>query len=201
MCQQNQIVMNQAHLHLVLNHLPILGVLFGLLVLAGGYLMKNKAVSRTGLGLFIVAALCAVPAYFTGEGAEETVENLPGVAESLMERHEELAGIFLGVVGLLGVLSLATFLADLKSAKITPVLYAATFAAALGAMAFGQQVGSSGGEIRHTEIRSGAVAAGENAQAETGAAAENAAAETGAAASTEGAAAKGGKKGDDDDDD
>lgn len=175
--------MNQAHLHLLLNHLPILGVVFGLLILVGSYLLKNKTVAQTALGLFVLSALCAIPAYLTGEGAEEIVENLPGVSESLMEKHEDLANIFLGVVGLLGVLSLGTLLADLKSNKNTPVLYAATFAAALGAMVFAQQVGSTGGQIRHTEIRNGAVAAAENGQGEAAgaeaAAGENAKGEAG----------------------
>lgn len=179
--------MNQAHLHLLLNHLPILGVVFGLLILVGGYLLKNKTVAQTALGLFILSALCAIPAYLTGEGAEEMVENLPGVSESLIGKHEDLANIFLGVVGLLGVLSLSTLLADLKSNKNTPILYAATFAAALGAMAFAQQVGSIGGQIRHTEIRNDAVAATENGQGEA-AGAEAAAGEN----------AKGGEKDDDD---
>jgi uncharacterized membrane protein len=152
--------MNQAHLHLMLNHLPILGTLFGLLVLAGGFLFKNNTVKKTALGLFVFSAVCAIPAYLTGEGAEEAVENLPGVGENLMETHEDLANIFLWIVGALGLLSLATFYADFKEKKIAPTLYLITLVAALGTMAFAQRVGTSGGEIRHTEIRSGATASG-----------------------------------------
>ena len=150
--------MNQAHLHLLLNHLPILGTLFGILILASGFLLKNNTVKRTALGIFVLSALCAIPAYLTGEGAEEVVESLPGVSENLMEAHEELANIFLWMVGALGLLSLATFYADFKSKTIASTLYALTFVAAIGTMVFAQRVGSSGGEIRHTEIRSGATA-------------------------------------------
>ncbi len=71
--------MNQAHFHLILNHLPILGILFGLIILTGGFLTKNAAVKRTALGMFVLSAIFAIPAYLTGEGAEEVVENLPGV--------------------------------------------------------------------------------------------------------------------------
>lgn len=152
--------MNQAHLHLLLNHLPILGVLFGLLILAGGFFLKNNTIKRTALGMFALSAILAIPAYLTGEGAEEVVENLPGVSENLMEAHEDLANIFLWVVGALGVLSLATFFADLKSKSVASSLYVLTFIASLGTMVFAQQVGTSGGEIRHSEIRSGAAEAG-----------------------------------------
>lgn len=157
--------MNQAHLHLLLNHLPILGTLFGILILAGGFFLKNNAVKRTALGLFVLSAVFAIPAYLTGEGAEDVAEKLPGVSEALMERHEEMANIFLWVVGGLGLFSLATFYADFKSKKVAPMLYTLTFVAAIGTMIFAQRVGATGGEIRHTEIRSVATAAGiENPQ-------------------------------------
>lgn len=148
--------MNQAHLHLLLNHLPILGTVFGLLVLTGGYFLKNNTVKRTALGMFVLSGILALPAYLTGEGAEEVVENLPGVGENLIEAHEEMATIFLWVVGLLGLMALATFYLDLKSKKTAPALYALTFVVALGTLFFAQKVGNSGGEIRHTEIRTAA---------------------------------------------
>lgn len=151
--------MNQAHLHLLLNHLPILGSLFGILTLIAGFILKNDNVKRTALGLFAVAAITAIPAYLTGEGAEEVVESLPGVSENLIEAHEDMANIFLWVVGALGLLSLATLFTDLKAQKITSTMYIITFVASLAAMAFGAKVGASGGEIRHTEIRSDATAA------------------------------------------
>jgi len=150
--------MNDAHLHLLLNHLPILGVLFGLLILTSGFFLKNKAVKQTALGMFVLSAILAIPAYLTGEPAEALVENLPGVTENLIESHEDLANIFLWVVGALGFFSLFTFYNDYKSNKIAPTLYALTFVAAIGSMIFAQRVGASGGEIRHTEIRSGATA-------------------------------------------
>ena len=158
--------MNQAHLHLLFNHLPILGTLFGLLVLGTGIFLKNNSVKRVALGMFVLSAITAIPAYLTGEGAEEVVESLPGVSENLIEKHDELANIFLWMVGGLGLLSLSTFYADFKSKKMAPTLYTLTLIAAIGTMIFAQQVGSSGGEIRHTEIRSSAAAVNaENPQA------------------------------------
>ncbi len=152
--------MNQAHFHLILNHLPILGILFGLIILTGGFLTKNTVVKRTALGMFVLSAIFAIPAYLTGEGAEEVVENLPGVNETLIEAHEDLANIFLWLAGALGLLSLITLYADYKSNKIAPTLYVFALVAAIGSMVLAQQVGTSGGEIRHTEIRNGAAVVG-----------------------------------------
>ncbi len=146
--------MNQAHLHLLLNHLPILGTLFGILVLLTGFLLKHETVKRTGLGLFVFAAVSAIPAFLTGEGAEEVVEGLPGVGENLIERHEDLANYFLWTVIGLGMLSLATFYATFRAWKAASLFYVITLIVSFGAMVFAYQAGTSGGEIRHTEIRS-----------------------------------------------
>lgn len=148
--------MNEAHLHLLVNHLPILGTFFGILVLLSGFFLKLELVKRTGLGLFVFAALCAIPAFFSGEGAEDMVEGLPGVGENLVERHEDLANFFLWSIIGLGVLALATFYASLKAWKASSTMFMLTLVVGLGTMVLAQQVGTSGGEIRHTEIRSAA---------------------------------------------
>ncbi len=146
--------MNQAHLHLIFNHLPIIGTLIGLLTLLAGFILKSSPVKRTALGIFIFAALTAIPSMLTGEGAEEVVENLQGVSENFIEKHEELAAVFIWVVSALGILSLITFVMDLAAKSARQILYFLTLVLAFATMILGQQVGTSGGEIRHTEIRS-----------------------------------------------
>ena len=146
--------MNQAHFHLFLNHLPIIGTLFGMLILATGFIFKSNPVKRTAMGVFIVVAVSAVPAFLTGEGAEEVVENLPGVSENIIEEHEEMAAVFIWMTGVLGILSLFTLYADLKGRSFNRLLYILTAVLCLVTMAIAQQVGTTGGKIRHTEIRS-----------------------------------------------
>jgi hypothetical protein len=41
--------------------------------------------------IFIISSNGAGIAYLTGEGAEETVENMPGISESIIEQHEDFA--------------------------------------------------------------------------------------------------------------
>lgn len=148
--------MNTAAWHLMINHLPIMGVVFSTLILIAGFLLKNQTVKQTALGMFVLTAICAIPAFLTGEGAEEVVENLPGVTESFVERHEDLGKIFLITLSILGVLSLITFFAERAKSKIATILYGILLIAGIGTAIFAKQVGTSGGEIRHTEIRSDA---------------------------------------------
>ena len=157
--------MDTVHIHLLLNHVPILGVLFGSLVLLYGVLRRSEDGVRIGLATLVLAALFAIPVYLTGEGAEEAVEGLPGVSEALIGEHEEAAEAgFIGT-GVLGVLAALALVAGWRgSARVGPLRWTV---AAGGLVAFGwlAYVGSQGGQIRHTEIR-GDFGAGGTSRAE-----------------------------------
>lgn len=145
--------MNEAHLHLLVNHIPIIGVVIGILVLSTGYILKNITIKRTALGIFIFSSLFAIPAFFSGERAEEVIEKLPGVSENYIEAHEEVAEVFIWIIASLGVLSLLTFLSDYFKRKISKWLYLLTAIMAIVTLVVAKQVGTTGGEIRHPEIR------------------------------------------------
>lgn len=72
-----------AHLHLLLNHIPILGtLLFAPLVLLWGLWRRWREVTQVGVALTVLLALAAVPVYLTGESAEEQLEGRQPVARS-----------------------------------------------------------------------------------------------------------------------
>ena len=54
--------MNLAHLHLLLNHFPIIGTLIGLGLFAVSFLGKNDDLKRASLMVLAVVALLALPA-------------------------------------------------------------------------------------------------------------------------------------------
>ena len=150
--------MNTAHWHLLLNHLPIVGTIIGTLILIAGYLFKgNPDVKRIALGVFVFSALFAIPAFLTGDGAEDAVEKMPGVTENAINVHEELGEIYLVILSILGVLSIFTFIMDARNSKFAPTLYVIALLISIGSFIYAKQVGTTGGEIRHTEIRSGAI--------------------------------------------
>lgn len=83
--------MNLAHMHLLLNHISAVGLPVGLIFLVYGLVKKNTNVQRFSLIVLIALAAFIIPAYLTGEPAEELVENIPGVTKSLIHAHEEAA--------------------------------------------------------------------------------------------------------------
>jgi uncharacterized membrane protein len=144
--------MNAAHLHLVVNHLPIAGMFFGSLVLLSSLFTRKKEVAMTGLGLVVLAAVLAVPALLTGEGAEEVLEKLPEISHRLIHAHEEAAETAFWLVEIVGLFALFSFWWLLKKDTYPFYLLLANTLIALGALFMLAQVGNSGGKIRHSEI-------------------------------------------------
>ncbi|MBS1788392.1 MAG: hypothetical protein JST85_11760 [Acidobacteria bacterium] len=148
--------MNGAHWHLLLNHLPVLGTVFGILLLLFAWLKKSEEIKRVSLGVFVLSALCAVPAYLTGEPAEGVVEHLPGVSEALIEPHEEAALVALSAAIATGIVAMAGLFLFRKTKSLPMWLMLATLFLALATGGLMFRTANFGGEIRHTEIRSGA---------------------------------------------
>ena len=148
--------MNDAHLHLVVNHFPIIGTIFGLGILISGLVLKNKTAVNIAYILFVISAIFGFASMYTGEGAEEMVENLPNVGDQIIHEHEEMAEKLAIVLYALGLVSLiGLYLNFINHAKASIVSYFAMVIAIVGVFV-GKQAGTTGGEIRHTEIRANA---------------------------------------------
>ncbi|MBK9017729.1 MAG: hypothetical protein IPM82_28835 [Saprospiraceae bacterium] len=150
--------MDATHLHLLLNHFPIIGTVLGVGVMIYGYITSSDQVKKAALWTWFVMALIAIPVFLTGEPAEESVEGIAGVSEALIEEHEEAAELAIWLMEALGLLSLVTLvLSKTKDSLSKPLVLVSTV---LGLVVFGAmaRTGYLGGQIRHTEIRSGVAA-------------------------------------------
>ena len=89
----------------------------------------------------------------TGEGAEELVEEMPNVGKRIIHEHEEIAeklAIVLYVIASISITGLYLNLKNNSRSKITS--YIVIVLASIG-IYLAQKTGTTGGEIRHTEIR------------------------------------------------
>jgi uncharacterized membrane protein len=146
--------MNQTHIHLLITHLPIFGSILGGLVLTHGIGVKSNQTKIAAYYIFVVSSIGAGIAYFTGEGAEESVEHLNGVVEATIKQHEEFALFALISLILLGVASiLGLFLTFRKSPFTRTTAFIILF---ISLISFGlvARTGYLGGKIRHTELNS-----------------------------------------------
>jgi uncharacterized membrane protein len=147
-----------AHVHLLLNHVPIIVTALALLLLAVALWRDDDTLVRTGLVFLVGGALSALPTYLTGESAEHAVEKMPGVTEELIDKHQDIALIAAIVLGVLGVAALWAIWRYRKPARIPRQLAVALLAATVVSAGLMAYTGLLGGQIRHTEIRPGFVA-------------------------------------------
>lgn len=145
--------MDAAHIHLMLNHVPVLGgvATFCLVVIAD--FKKDHAFTKLALQLMVLIAILTLPVYFTGEPAEEIVEHLPGVAESFIEEHEKFANLALGTTELLGLIGIVGLYWLKKSPDLVKQYWRSVQFIALANVIVMIIVANLGGQIRHTEIR------------------------------------------------
>lgn len=144
--------MNFAHFHLIVNHIPVIGIPIAALVLAYSLYTKNRPMQQFSLVLLSAIALMVLPAYLSGESAEEVIEHLSGVAESLIEEHEEAAEASLILTLLTGASAiLGVWFRKQESKLKTASLATLGFAVlSLGSL---MCTANRGGMIRHPEIR------------------------------------------------
>ena len=102
--------MEIAYLHVVINHLPIMGVPIALGLLLLGLWARDDSIKRAALLAFVVLGLLTVAVFLTGKGGEDFVEHVAGVSEDAIEAHEDMATLAFIAVGVLAVLSLYFFL-------------------------------------------------------------------------------------------
>lgn len=157
--------MNGVQMHLVLNHLPVVGILFGFVVLALGVWRRNESWTRLALGVLVVVGITAALATMTGEGAEEAVEHLPGVSESIIHEHEEAAELTALITYVLGAGALVS-LWVFRRRPIPRALTVTALAFTMATSGFVAYTAHLGGQIRHTEIRATSVAGDEREEAE-----------------------------------
>lgn len=150
--------MNAAHAHLLLNHLPVLGIAFSIPLLAFAWWRGDELLRRVALFAVLVAGLIALPAFFTGEPAEEAVERLPGVSESAIESHEEIAKFALGASLAAAVVAGGGLLVGRRKATVPKPMLPAALAVSCVSATLMAITANRGGEIRHPEITSGGAA-------------------------------------------
>lgn len=144
--------MNEAHLHMVVNHFPIIGLFFGIGILSFGILKKQTILINTAYVMFIICMIMAKATMMTGEGAEEIVEEL-GISHDIIHIHEEIAETFMKVLYGLGILAILGLIVNFKKQAKAAIVSYIVLILAIGAAVLSKNVGTSGGEIRHTEIR------------------------------------------------
>ena len=144
--------MNWAHIHLAVNHVPVILVPAALALLAWGAIRASHELIRVGLASLVLVAAMGAAVYFTGEPAEGVIEDIEGISKPAIEEHEEAAAYAVVATGLAGVLAIASLLLARGGQAVPRMLLAATFVVTLVASAALARTAYLGGFIHHAEI-------------------------------------------------
>lgn len=147
-------MINAAHLHLILNHIPIIGTAIAIFVLIIGFFWKSDDIKRVCLMILVLTALITIPVYLSGKDSEGMIEgNYEDVDEEFIEEHEEFAlysFIAMDIAGFIALIGLVLY----RRPKIFPLYF--TILMFLILMVVNGMMGwtaNLGGKIHHPEIR------------------------------------------------
>ena len=147
--------MNATHLHLMFNHIPIVGLGFVLLLNLYAVIRKNPELRNLSCWFYILLALLSIIPIVTGDGAQEILLTYPGINKDAIENHETWGYVFFYGLILNGALAIAALWFSRKNPDLIKKLSVAMLIIAFVLTIFAYQAGSTGGKIRHPETELG----------------------------------------------
>src|SRR5438094_851716 len=84
-------VVNVAHLHLLLNHVPTVGVVVALGILLLALVRRNEHLTHAGLEVLFVIAVLTLPVYMSGVAAHQKLRDRPDVSDYATRVHQDAA--------------------------------------------------------------------------------------------------------------
>lgn len=146
--------MNFVQIHVALNHTPLFATLFAAGLILFGLWRKNATVRKTGQWFLVLAAIATVPVFFSGEPAEDIVENLPGVTKQVVGEHEGAAKFAFVFAVVVGAASLALLVVEQTGRAVPAAAYPGLVVVSLLVWGMFIRTAHLGGLIRHDELRS-----------------------------------------------
>ena len=154
--------MNLAHIHLLLNHFPTVGMIIGIGLFLLGLAGKSEDLKRASLVVFLGIALLALPTYMSGNAAQEMICKGqpkgpctdPGVSKALIEKHEGAALLALVFMEITGAFAWLGLWQSRRLSRFPRWSLAAVALFSLVTFGLMSQAANIGGEIRHPEIMS-----------------------------------------------
>lgn len=143
---------NFAHLHLLLNHVPVLGTIIAIALLLISFCGKNGDLRRASLIIFAGVALVTIPTFVSGFGAQVNIAHQAGVSGPLIQRHLGSAMLSFWVMEITGAFAIAGLWQLHRHARTSRVNILAVLIFSLLTAGLMARTGNTGGDIRHPEV-------------------------------------------------
>lgn len=151
---------NTTHLHLLLNHVPTVGMAAALALLLLAMLRRHEPLKAAALEVIFVIAVLTMPVYMTGVAAQHKIHKMPGVSETAMSVHQDAALTGFVVAEFAGFVAWIGLWQSRRRGRSAPGVIPATVVLTAASLALMARAANLGGDIRHPEIGSVAVLEG-----------------------------------------
>ena len=148
-------VFNGPQLHMLVNHIPVIGLPIAMAAIVYGLFRKSDAVLGFAMLLVIACALGTGAAKLTGEEAEEVVEEMADVSHGMIHEHEEAAELVVYAAVVLALMAAASLVMGRGDRTMPRPLVLGVLLLGLGVSGYVGYVAHLGGIINHPEIRDG----------------------------------------------
>lgn len=152
-------VLNAAHLHLVLNHVPTLGTAVALALLLLALIRRHEVLVHVGLEVLFVIALVTMPVYVTGAAAYANLRSGAEFSDIAARMHQDTALTGFVVTEFAGFVAWVALWQSRRTGQAGRGLVAAATLLSVLALAIMGRAATLGGEITHPEIRAEGAAA------------------------------------------
>jgi len=140
-----------SHLHILVSVFPSVGLVFVLGLYVTAMVTNNEVMKRTGLLLFGILGLLAIPTYFSGDGSIAALSQDPKVSQDLVDDHFGWGMVALAALVLTGVAALIA-LWRFRRGSLTENALHLVLGLAIVTLALMMVVGELGWEIHHHEL-------------------------------------------------
>jgi hypothetical protein len=142
------------YVHVLLNPLPVYGLLLSLIGLIIAFVLKSRRAQTATLALVLISSLCAWPVYEYGEdGYDRVLAMTDDDGHAWLDEHMHRAEKLIYIFYALALLSAIAIAAPLRwPTSAAPLIIAVILLGAL-TLGSGVYIAYAGGRIRHREFR------------------------------------------------
>lgn len=145
--------MNWPHIHLMLNHAPVIGVLLALALLLIGMFRDRSGLKEAAFVTLVLTGALAAIVYYTGDAAGELLGSLPDISQADLLAHSTMALYALAGAAVSGVLALGALAVSRRSARSGTWFLALSLLLAAVTAFLMLRTANLGGRMRHPEIQ------------------------------------------------
>jgi hypothetical protein len=142
------------YVHVLLNPLPVYGLIVALIGLVIALLLKNRRAQIATLLLVFITSISAWPVYeFGEEGYDRVLAMTDDDGHAWLDEHQHRAEKLIYIFYALAALSIAAIVVPLRWPKSSAPLAIAVALLGAAALASGCYIAYAGGKVRHREFR------------------------------------------------